>query len=171
MIYFCELFNLAFKKRWMADLPVSIPEDKLALKSCLVTVLKDANNQGFNENDIDEEESLVYYGMRSLQIMNLSTYWRNAGLSVSFIDLVSVPTLSAWWQLIETRRWCFSFVGHPSILPLGCPALLFLMLTWIVYLLKISENSAHSNLMLRWPSSTALLKPKKILIHVKCRVY
>ena len=75
----------------------SIPENKLALRSCLLSML-----QGVNE--LDEQENLVYYGLCSLQIMNLSNFWRNAGLPVNFIDLVKQPTLAAWWQLIEEKN-------------------------------------------------------------------
>lgn len=75
----------------------SIPENKLALRSCLLSLLQDVN-------DLDEQENLVYYGLCSLQIMNLSIFWRNAGLSVNFIDLAKQPTLAAWWQLIESKN-------------------------------------------------------------------
>lgn len=81
----------------MSNYAVSIPENKLALRSCLLSLL-----QGVN--DLDEQENLVYYGLGSLQIMNLSIYWRNAGLAVNFIDLVKTPTLAAWWQLIEEKH-------------------------------------------------------------------
>ncbi|KJZ14772.1 hypothetical protein TW85_08615 [Marinomonas sp. S3726] len=81
----------------MSNYAASIPENKLALRSCLLSLL-----QGVN--DLDEQENLVYYGLGSLQIMNLSIYWRNAGLAVNFIDLVKTPTLAAWWQLIEEKH-------------------------------------------------------------------
>lgn len=76
-----------------------LPKNKLALRQCLLLLLK-----GVKDGDLDETESLIYYGLGSLQIMNLSIYWRNAGLAVNFIDLVKNPTLAAWWQLIEEKH-------------------------------------------------------------------
>ena len=82
----------------MPCLIASIPKNKLALKSDLLTLLKGVDEQHFNE-----QESLVHYGLGSLQIMNLSIHWRKAGLNVNFIELVKSPTLAAWWHLIELR--------------------------------------------------------------------
>lgn len=53
--------------------------------------------------EIDPDESLIFYGLDSLQVMKLAGELKEEGIAVSFDELARVPTLNAWWELIEQR--------------------------------------------------------------------
>lgn len=56
------------------------------------------------EVDFDPDENLIYYGLDSVQVMMLSSELRERGVAVRFEELTRIPTLNAWWTLIEGRR-------------------------------------------------------------------
>ncbi|PZU20952.1 MAG: isochorismatase [Shinella sp.] len=57
-----------------------------------------------DEDDIDPDENLIFYGLDSLQVMKLSSELKERGVSIGFDELARVPTLAAWWTLIEEKR-------------------------------------------------------------------
>jgi bifunctional isochorismate lyase/aryl carrier protein len=57
-----------------------------------------------DESDIDPDENLIFYGLDSLQVMKLAGELKERGVIVGFEELARVPTLSAWWALIEEKR-------------------------------------------------------------------
>lgn len=57
-----------------------------------------------DEGPIDPAESLIYYGLDSLRVMKLAAELKTHGITVSFEDLASEPTLDAWDALIAARR-------------------------------------------------------------------
>lgn len=54
-------------------------------------------------DEFDEHESLIDYGLDSVQVMNLISLWQQQGIETNFIELAQVPTLAAWVELLETR--------------------------------------------------------------------
>ncbi|AZO78043.1 MULTISPECIES: isochorismatase [unclassified Bosea (in: a-proteobacteria)] len=57
-----------------------------------------------DETELDPEENLIFYGLDSVQVMVLAGELKERGVTVGFDDLARVPTLNAWWALIEQRR-------------------------------------------------------------------
>lgn len=57
-----------------------------------------------DETQLDPEENLIFYGLDSIQVMALAGELKERGVEVGFDDLARVPTLNAWWGLIEQRR-------------------------------------------------------------------
>jgi len=57
-----------------------------------------------DETELDPEENLIFYGLDSVQVMLLAGELKERGVTVGFDDLARVPTLNAWWALIEQRR-------------------------------------------------------------------
>lgn len=57
-----------------------------------------------DETQLDPEENLIFYGLDSIQVMALAGELKERGVEVGFDDLARVPTLNAWWALIEQRR-------------------------------------------------------------------
>ncbi|WP_348769745.1 phosphopantetheine-binding protein [Brucella sp. CMUL 004] len=57
-----------------------------------------------DETELDPQENLILYGLDSLQVMKLSAELKERGVAVGFDDLARVPTLAAWWDLIETKQ-------------------------------------------------------------------
>nr|WP_281181242.1 phosphopantetheine-binding protein [Oligoflexus tunisiensis] len=55
------------------------------------------------EEEFDPDESLIDFGMDSMQVMQLMEAWTKSGVDVSFVELAQNPTLNSWWQLIQTR--------------------------------------------------------------------
>jgi bifunctional isochorismate lyase/aryl carrier protein len=57
-----------------------------------------------DEDPLDPEENLIFYGLDSIQVMTLAAELKQRGIVVGFDDLARVPTLNGWWSLIERRR-------------------------------------------------------------------
>lgn len=57
-----------------------------------------------DETEIDPAENLILYGLDSLQVMKLAAELKDLGISVGFDELARIPTLNAWWALIEAKR-------------------------------------------------------------------
>lgn len=57
-----------------------------------------------DETEIDPAENLILYGLDSLQVMKLASELKELGIVVGFDELARVPTLDAWWSLIEQKR-------------------------------------------------------------------
>lgn len=57
-----------------------------------------------DEDEFDEHESLIDYGLDSVQVMNLIALWQQQGIETNFIELAQIPTLAAWVELISDRK-------------------------------------------------------------------
>ncbi|RZM84481.1 isochorismatase family protein [Pseudoalteromonas rubra] len=55
-------------------------------------------------DEFDEHESLIDYGLDSVQVMNLIALWQQQGIETNFIELAQIPTLAAWVELLEERK-------------------------------------------------------------------
>jgi bifunctional isochorismate lyase/aryl carrier protein len=53
--------------------------------------------------DVDDETDLTTAGLDSLRLMGLITEWREAGIAVSFEELIEEPTIGAWSALLDAR--------------------------------------------------------------------
>ena len=56
------------------------------------------------EVDFDPDENLIYYGLNSVQVMLLASELKERGVAVRFDELTRIPTLNAWWSLIEGKQ-------------------------------------------------------------------
>ncbi|QEN85520.1 isochorismatase [Labrys sp. KNU-23] len=56
------------------------------------------------EVDFDPDENLIYYGLDSVQVMLLASELKERGVAVRFEELTRIPTLNAWWSLIESKQ-------------------------------------------------------------------
>ncbi|MDT3380493.1 isochorismatase family protein [Labrys neptuniae] len=56
------------------------------------------------EVDFDPDENLIYYGLDSVQVMLLASELKERGVAVRFEELTRIPTLNAWWSLIEGKQ-------------------------------------------------------------------
>lgn len=56
------------------------------------------------EVDFDPDENLIYYGLDSVQVMLLASELKERGVAVRFDELTRIPTLNAWWSLIESKH-------------------------------------------------------------------
>jgi bifunctional isochorismate lyase/aryl carrier protein len=54
-------------------------------------------------SELQDEDSLIDWGLDSIRIMSLLENWRRAGRELTFMTLAEQPTLAAWWALLETR--------------------------------------------------------------------
>ncbi|QDR79913.1 non-ribosomal peptide synthetase [Sporomusa termitida] len=59
--------------------------------------------------ELDERRNLLELGLSSLQIMRLVNKWRKLGAAVTFAELISDPSLGAWWSLLN-KHYSPSFV-------------------------------------------------------------
>lgn len=57
-----------------------------------------------DDTELDPEESLILYGLDSLNIMKLASTLKEHGINISFEELGRTPTLTRWWSLIESRQ-------------------------------------------------------------------
>ncbi|WP_206078344.1 phosphopantetheine-binding protein [Poseidonocella sp. HB161398] len=57
-----------------------------------------------DETEIDPSENLIFYGLDSIRVMELSSELAQHGVTVSFEELALDPTVERWWSLIEARR-------------------------------------------------------------------
>ncbi|UDQ76448.1 isochorismatase [Pectobacterium brasiliense] len=71
---------------------------KQGLRAHLLTLIDE------EEDQFDEDENLIDYGLDSVRMMSLLTEWRNQGVTLSFVDLARNPSLNAWWALIEKQQ-------------------------------------------------------------------
>lgn len=53
--------------------------------------------------DLQDEDSLIDWGLDSIRIMSLLENWRRAGRELTFMTLAEQPTLTAWWALLDTH--------------------------------------------------------------------
>lgn len=53
--------------------------------------------------EIDPDESLIFYGLDSVSVMRLISELGQAGVTLSFAELAQEPTLNKWWELISDR--------------------------------------------------------------------
>lgn len=56
------------------------------------------------EADFNPDENLLYYGLDSVQVMMLASELKERGVAVRFEELTRIPTLNAWWTLIEQKQ-------------------------------------------------------------------
>jgi bifunctional isochorismate lyase/aryl carrier protein len=54
--------------------------------------------------DVGDDADLLTEGLDSVRILSLVERWRNAGASVSFLQLAEAPTLAAWWHVLSAGR-------------------------------------------------------------------
>lgn len=52
---------------------------------------------------IADDDNLVDCGLDSIRLMTLVERWRGAGIELTFVDLAEQPTLTAWWNHIESQ--------------------------------------------------------------------
>lgn len=57
-----------------------------------------------DEVEVNPDENLIYYGLDSMQVMLLASELKERGIPVRFEELTRIPTLNAWWGLIEQKR-------------------------------------------------------------------
>ena len=57
-----------------------------------------------NETELDQEESLILYGLDSLRVMRFAAELKERNIHVSFEDLIKSPTLASWRELIANRQ-------------------------------------------------------------------
>ncbi|WFC14190.1 phosphopantetheine-binding protein [Aeromonas salmonicida] len=57
-----------------------------------------------NDTELDQEESLILYGLDSLRVMQFAAELKERNIHVSFEDLIKSPTLASWRELIANRQ-------------------------------------------------------------------
>lgn len=68
-----------------------------AFKMHIVSLLDEA------DDEFDADDSLLDYGLDSVQVMQLINKWNKAGLEVSFVELAKNPSVNGWWKLVSER--------------------------------------------------------------------
>lgn len=56
-----------------------------------------------DEDGIDPDENLTFYGLDSISVMRLVADLGNAGVKLAFEDMAREPSINGWWALIESR--------------------------------------------------------------------
>lgn len=56
-----------------------------------------------DEENIDPAENLIFYGFDSIRMMTLAGEISARGVSLSFEDMATDPSVNAWWGLIEAQ--------------------------------------------------------------------
>lgn len=56
------------------------------------------------DGDLEPNENLIFYGIDSLKIMQLSSELKSRGIDIGFEELGRAPTLSNWWSLVQSRQ-------------------------------------------------------------------
>jgi bifunctional isochorismate lyase / aryl carrier protein len=82
---------------WLRPSPAASPFSVAALRSQIAAIM------GEPEDDLSETGSLVDHGLDSIRLMTLIERWRQAGASVSFVELAEEPTVAAWSRLLTAR--------------------------------------------------------------------
>lgn len=59
--------------------------------------------------EVADSADLLGSGLDSIRILTLVERWREAGATISFVELAEAPTIAAWWTLLSTRS---SGQGH-----------------------------------------------------------
>lgn len=77
-------------ERLQTRLPASMAE----LKAIIAASLQ------IPASDMQDEDSLLDWGLDSIRIMSLLENWRRAGVELTFMALAEQPTLAAWWALL-----------------------------------------------------------------------
>ncbi|HGY5247443.1 TPA: phosphopantetheine-binding protein [Aeromonas salmonicida subsp. pectinolytica] len=57
-----------------------------------------------NDTELDQEESLILYGLDSLRVMRFAAELKERNIHVSLEDLIKSPTLASWRELIANRQ-------------------------------------------------------------------
>ncbi|HEH9409178.1 TPA: isochorismatase [Aeromonas salmonicida] len=57
-----------------------------------------------NDTELDQEESLILYGLDSLRVMRFAAELKERNTHVSLEDLIKSPTLASWRELIANRQ-------------------------------------------------------------------
>lgn len=73
------------------------PLDRAWLATQIALMIED-------DDEVGPDESLVLFGLDSIRVMEFSTLLKTHGVTISFEDLIRLPTPNAWWALIEARR-------------------------------------------------------------------
>lgn len=60
-----------------------------------------ANSLQVSADELQDDDSLLDWGLDSIRIMSLLEGWRRAGLEINFMTLAEQPTLTAWWALLN----------------------------------------------------------------------
>lgn len=63
-----------------------------------------ANSLQVSAEELQDDDSLLDWGLDSIRIMSLLEGWRRAGLEINFMTLAEQPTLAAWWGLLNQEE-------------------------------------------------------------------
>nr|WP_281356474.1 amino acid adenylation domain-containing protein [Amycolatopsis anabasis] len=58
---------------------------------------------GPEAESLTERDSLIEFGLDSIQLMRVANGWRRRGIKVSFAELAKHPTLAQWRELLEAQ--------------------------------------------------------------------
>lgn len=72
--------------------------DRAWLEAQVRALIEDA------EEEIDPDESLIFYGLDSIGVMRLAAELQRHGLEVPFEALAAAPSVTNWWSLIEAQQ-------------------------------------------------------------------
>lgn len=73
------------------------PEDHDWLTRHITQMIDEGEEAGPDEN-------LILYGLDSIRVMEFAGRLREHGITVSFEELITNPTVNAWWALIQSRH-------------------------------------------------------------------
>jgi bifunctional isochorismate lyase/aryl carrier protein len=63
-----------------------------------------ANSLQVSPAELQDDDSLLDWGLDSIRLMSLLEGWRRAGLEINFMTLAEQPTLAAWWALLNQHE-------------------------------------------------------------------
>jgi bifunctional isochorismate lyase/aryl carrier protein len=66
-------------------------------KTHIISLLDEA------DDEFTADDSLLDYGLDSVQVMQLINKWSKTGLNISFVELAKNPTVNGWWKLVSDR--------------------------------------------------------------------
>jgi len=66
-------------------------------KTHIISLLDEA------DDEFTADDSLLDYGLDSVQVMQLINKWSKTGLNISFVELAKNPTVNSWWKLVSDR--------------------------------------------------------------------
>ena len=70
-----------------------LPQNKAQLRALILPLLDE-------EDEPEDDENLIDYGLDSVRMMALAARWRKAHSDIDFVMLAKNPTLDAWWALL-----------------------------------------------------------------------